>query len=153
MKKALALATLLTIFSGYAFAEDKLKPYVDYLAKTIQGLASPLIRTFYNLFPSFEESLTAFMKSVDTTLPFLKDFHWLVYLAIFFVFMAILAKLWEMSKHYIINSVVGVILLLICIHILGVELKITLLTLLVTAIFGVPGVLFILIAHYMGIVI
>ena len=153
MKKAVALASLLIVLSTYAAAEDKLKPYVDYLAKSIQGLPGPLIRTFYSLFPSFEESMIAFMKSVDTTMPFLKDYHWLVYLAIFFVVMAILTKMWEMSKHYIINSIVGVILLLICIHVLGVELKITLLTMLITAIFGVPGVLFILIAHYAGFVI
>lgn len=153
MKKAPAVAFLMILLSGYAAAEDKLKPFIDYTAKTIQGLSNPLIRIFFSLFPTFEESLTSFMDSLDQFLPFLKEFHWLVYLALFLVLMAILAKMWEMSKHYIYNSIVGVVLLLICIHILGVELKITLLTLLITAVFGVPGVLFILLAHYAGIVI
>ena len=153
MKKAPVIAILMVLLSGYAVAEDKLKPFIDNLAKMIQGLSDPLIRTFYSLFPTFEGSLTSFMSSLDQFLPFLKDFHWLVYLALFFVLMAILAKMWEMSKHYIYNSIVGVVLLLICIHLLGVELKITLLTLLITVVFGVPGVLFILIAHYTGIVI
>jgi hypothetical protein len=153
MKKVLASAFLMVLLSGYAAAEDKLKPFIDYLSKTIQGLSNPLIRTFYSLLPTFEESLTSFMGSLDQSLPFLKEFHWLVYLAIFFTAMAILAKIWEMSKGYIYNSIAGVILLLICIHILGVELKITLLTLLITAVFGVPGVLFTLVMHYMGIII
>jgi hypothetical protein len=153
MKKAFTIALLIVFLSSYASAEDKLKPFIDYFAKMIQGLSAPLVRTFYSLFPTFEESLSSFMGSLDRTLPFLKDFHWIVYLAMFFVLMAILAKMWEMSKHYIYNSIVGVVLLLICIHLLGVELKITLLTLLITAVFGVPGVLFILIAHYAGIVI
>jgi hypothetical protein len=153
MKRALALAFLIVFLSGHAAAEDKLKPFIDYLAKMIQELSSPLIRAFYSLFPTFEGSLTSFMGSLDRTLPFLKDFHWLVYLAMFFVLMAILAKMWEMSKQYIYNSILGVILLLICIHTLGVELKITLFTLLVTAVFGVPGVLFTLVMHYMGIII
>ena len=153
MKKAPGIAILIVLLSGHAAAEDKLKPFIDNLAKMIQGLSTPLIRTFYSLFPTFEGSLTSFMSSLDQTLPFLKDYHWLVYLALFFVLMAILAKMWEMSKHYVYNSIAGVVLLLICIHLLGVELKITLLTLLITAVFGVPGVLFILIAHYTGIVI
>ena len=153
MKKALAIVLLMVLLSSYASAEDKLKPFIDNLAKMLQGLSTPLIRTFYSLFPTFEGSLTSFMSSLDQTLPFLKDFHWLVYLALFFVLMAILAKMWEMSKQYIYNSIVGVVLLLICIHVLGVELKITLLTLLITAVFGVPGVLFILMAHYTGIII
>jgi inhibitor of the pro-sigma K processing machinery len=153
MKKAPAIAFLFLLLSGYASAEDKLKPFIDYAAKMIQGLTNPLVRVFYSLFPTFEESLTSFMGSLDQSLPFLKEFHWVVYLALFFVLMAILAKMWEMSKHYIYNSIVGVLLLLVCIHILGVELKITLLTLLITAVFGVPGVLFILIAHYTGIII
>jgi hypothetical protein len=153
MKRAPVIAFLMIFLSGYAAAEDKLKPFIDYLAKMIQNLSAPLVRTFYSLFPTFEGSLTSFMRSLDRTLPFLKDYHWLVYLAMFFVLMAILAKMWEMSKHYIYNSIAGVILLLICIHILGVELKITLFTLLVTAVFGVPGVLFTLVMHYMGIVI
>jgi len=153
MKKVLVIAFLMVLLSGYAAAEDKLKPFIDYLTKIIQDLSAPLKRTFYSLFPTFEESLTSFMSSLDKTLPFLKDFHWLVYLALFFVLMAILAKMWKMSREYIYNSIVGVILLLICIHILGVELKITLLTLLITAVFGVPGVLFTLVMHYTGIVI
>jgi hypothetical protein len=153
MKRALALAFFLIVFSGCAFAEDKLKPYVDYLAETAHTVSGSLLSAFYSLFPSLEESVAAFINSVDATMPFLKDYHWLVYLAIFFVVMAVIAKLWKMSENYMINSIVGVILLLICIHLLGVELKITLLSLVITAIFGVPGVLFILGAHYAGIII
>jgi inhibitor of the pro-sigma K processing machinery len=153
MKKAPAIAVLMILLSGYAAAEDKLKPFIDYGTKMIQGVTDPLIRAFFSLFPTFEGSLTSFMGSLDQFLPFLKEFHWVVYLAMFFVMIAILAKMWEMSKHYIYNSIVGVILLLICIHVLGVELKITLMTLLITAVFGVPGVLFILLAHYTGIII
>ncbi|MFZ2456577.1 MAG: pro-sigmaK processing inhibitor BofA family protein [Candidatus Altiarchaeia archaeon] len=153
MKKAPVIAFLMVLLSGYAAAEDKLKPFIDYGAKMVQELSNPLIRAFFSLFPSFEGSLASFMGSLDETLPFLKGFHWLIYIALFFVLMAILAKMWEMSKHYIYNSIAGVVLLLVCIHLLGVELKITLMTLLITAVFGVPGVLFVLIAHYTGIVI
>jgi hypothetical protein len=153
MKKAPAIAFLMVLLSSYAAAEDKLKPFIDYFAQMAQGLSSQAIRTFYSLFPSLEESMASFMGSLERTLPFLKDFHWAVYIAMFFIVIAILAKMMEMSKNYIYNSIVGMILLLICIHVLGVELKITLFTLLVTAVFGVPGVLFTLVMHYMGVVI
>jgi hypothetical protein len=47
MKRALAIAFQIVLLSGYAAAEDKLKPFVDYFAKMIQGLSSPLVRFFY----------------------------------------------------------------------------------------------------------
>lgn len=153
LKKPVTTALLVAFMSQYASAEDKLKPAIDYSTGILRGLLDPFIKLFYSLFPSFEESLTSFMGSLDQTFPFLREFHWLVYIALFFVLMAILAKVWSLSKQYIYNSIVGVLLLLICIHLLGVELRITLLSLLITAVFGVPGVLFLLIMHYSGIIL
>jgi hypothetical protein len=80
-----------------------------------------------------------------------RGLYWLVYLAAFFAVFAVLAKLWSMGEHFVINTIVGLLLLLVLIHIFGVEIQITLLVLILTAIFGVPGVIFVLILHYLGI--
>lgn len=153
-RNRILIASILILYlSSFAAAEDKLKPVLDEIYGVIKTIAGKLGEIFFSFFPSFEDSLTKTMDFIDKNFPIMKDFHWVFYLAIFFAVMAILSKLWEISKHYIINSVIGIILLLILIHVLGVKIKITLLTLIMATLFGVPGVLFILILHYGGIVI
>ncbi|MBN2015019.1 MAG: pro-sigmaK processing inhibitor BofA family protein [Candidatus Altiarchaeota archaeon] len=56
-----------------------------------------------------------------------------------------------MGKHFMINTIVGILLLLILIHVLGVGIQITILALIITAVFGIPGVIFIVMLHYLGI--
>ena len=151
-KFALLFSAVLLLI-GCASAEDKLKPFVEETYKVIQQADKKVAVFLFSLFPSLQDSLDSTMHSIDVFLPFMKGFHWVFYLAGFIAFIAVFVKLWDMSKRYIINSIVGILLLLICIHVLGVELKITILSLLITALFGVLGVVFILVMHYIGVVI
>lgn len=153
LNKILITSILILYLSSFAAADDKLKPVLDEIYGVIKTIAGKLRDIFFSFFPSFEDYLTETMDFIDKNFPIMKDFHWIIYLAIFFAVMAILSKLWEISRYYIINSVIGIILLLILIHILEVKIKITLLTLIIVTLFGVPGILFILILHYCGIVI
>ena len=149
----MAALVLIIYLSNFAAAEDKLKPIIDGVYDFIQTISGKLGDIFFSLLPSFKESLAETMEFIDRTFPFMEDFHWLFYLVLFLAVMAVLSKLWKISRRYIWNSITGVILLLILIHPLDVEIKITLLMLIIVALFGVPGVLFTLIMHYAGIVI
>ncbi len=149
-----AASSLALVFLALsASAEDKLKPFVDQSFNAIKQADDKVAGLVYSLFPSLKESLAGTIGSADRFLPFMKDFHWIYYLAGFIVIIAVLVKIWELGKHFLINSVVGILLLLICIHVLGVEIKVSLLTLLVTGILGVPGVLLILLLHYLGVAV
>jgi hypothetical protein len=151
--KLLVALVLIIYLSNFAATEDKLKPVIDEVCSIISAVSGGLGDIFFSLLPSFEDSLNEMMDFIDLTFPFMKDFHWVIYLAIFLAVMLVLSRLWKISRHYIWNSITGIILLLILIHPLGVEIKITLLTLIIVALFGVPGVLFTLIMHYFKIVI
>ncbi len=132
-------------------AEDKLKPALDSIYNAIKTLADMIGGIIFSVFPSLENSIEGILNSIDKFLPFMKDYHWIFYILIFIAIMAILAELWRMSKYYIINSISGLIFLLILIHIFGVEISITLPALIMIVLFGIPGVLLILILHYLGI--
>ena len=137
-------------------AEDKLKPALEQLYNATQQIVDKIQEIVYGFFPGLEASVeeikALFLSSpVLEWFPNLKGFFWLFYVAAFFAILAILAKVWSMSKHFIINSVVGIIILLILVHYFDVEIQVTILKLVIIAIFGIPGVLFVLIAHYLGI--
>ncbi len=137
-------------------AEDKLKPVLERLYNATQQIVDRVEKIAYGFFPGLEDSIenltSIFLSSpVFEWFPNLRNFFWLFYVAAFFAILGILAKVWSMSKHLILNSVIGIIILLILIHYLDVEIKVTLLKLALIAIFGIPGVLFVLIAHYLGI--
>jgi len=137
-------------------AEDKLKPMIDRLNEATHKFVDKILEILYEYFPHLEESVKEvksgeYFSPVTDLLPFLKDIQWIFYVAAFFVIMAVLAKIWSISKQFIINSVAGIIMLLIAIHVFEVEIKVTLLKLVLIALFGVPGTLFVLVAHYWGI--
>ena len=139
-----------------ASAEDTLKPALEQLYNAIQQIVDKIQEIVYGFFPGLEASVegikAVFLSSpVLEWFPILHDYFWLFYVAAFFVIIAILAKVWSMSKNFIINSVVGIIILLILVHYFDVGIQVTILKLALIAIFGVPGVLFVLIAHYLGI--
>ncbi|MBU4267025.1 MAG: pro-sigmaK processing inhibitor BofA family protein [Candidatus Altiarchaeales archaeon] len=137
-------------------AEDTLKPALEQLYNAVQQIVDKIQEIVYGFFPglevSVEEIKAIFLESpVLEWFPIIQDYLWLFYVAAFFAILAILAKVWGMSKHFIINSVVGIIILLILVHYFDVEIQVTILKLAIIAIFGIPGVLFVLIAHYLGI--
>jgi len=137
-------------------AEDTLKPILEQLYNATQQIVDKTQEIVYGFFPGLEDSIeelkALFLKSpVLEWFPVIKDFFWLFYVAAFFVILAAIAKVWSMSKHFIINSVVGIIILLLLIHYFDVGIEVTILKLVLIAIFGIPGVLFVLIAHYLGI--
>jgi hypothetical protein len=148
-----ALVFSLLALCASVSAEDKLKPYLDRTYSVVHEFDTRVGELFFGFFPTFKESLASTMKSVDRVFPFIAGFHWVFYVATFIGILAMLSRLCEISKRYLINSVLGIALLLILIHVLGVELKITLFTLIAAALLGVPGVLLALLLHYTGIVI
>lgn len=115
--------------------------------KTLTGIISGIILFLFPL----KASLEIMEDSMFALFPFMKDMIWLAYLAIFLLIMAILEKLWEISKRLIINVIVGLILLLTITHVFGVDIQFSLMGMVVVMIFGVPGVLFVLLMHYLGI--
>ncbi len=154
--KFLAVILLILLLSIIVSADDKLKPIIDTFFNAIKAVVDAISGFIFGFFPGLEESINSllsrdFLWPVSEWLPWIRSLYWLFYLAAFFAIIAIIAKLWSLSKRYILNSIVGVLLLLILIHIFDVEMKITLLKLIITAIFGVPGVIFILILHYLRI--
>lgn len=154
--KSLLIIFLIILLSAAVSAEDMLKPIIDTLFNAIKTLVNALLNFIYGFFPGLKESVNNLLSGdllgpISNQFPWVRSLYWLFYLAAFFVIMAVIAKLWSLSKRYIINSIVGMILLLIIIHIFGVEIKITLLKLIIIAVFGVPGVIFILLLHYLGI--
>ena len=132
-------------------AEDKLKPVLDSIYNAIKALVDKTGGIIFSIFPSLQNSIEGILNSIDKFLPFMKDFHWVYYILIFIAIIAILAELWRMSEYYIINSISGIIFLLILIHIFGVEIHVTLPVLILIVLFGIPGVLLITLLHYMGI--
>jgi hypothetical protein len=151
-RKILVLLMGLILLTSVACAEDLLKPLIDTFFGAIKGLIDIIAAIIFGLFPGLKESLSAdILAPVAKDWPWIRGFYWLVYLAAFLAVIAILAKLWSMGEHFVINTIVGLLLLLVLIHIFGVEIQITLLVLILTAIFGVPGVIFVLILHYLGI--
>ncbi len=154
MKKLnLILITLLStlLIVSTASAEDKLKPILDSIYNAIKALVDKTGGIIFSIFPSLQNSIEGILNSIDNFLPFMKDFHWVYYILIFIAIIAILAELWHMSRYYIINSISGIIFLLILIHVVGVEIQVTLPVLVLIVLFGIPGVLLILILHYLGI--
>ena len=159
MRKVLLCTTLLftvLFFIQTVAAEDMLKPMIDSLFNAIKSLIDKILDFLYLLFPSLGNSIRNLFSydilyPISEWFPFIRNFYFLFYLAAFFAIMLIIAKLWSLSKHYIINSIVGIILLMILIHFLGVEIQVTILKLIIIAIFGIPGLIFILILHYLGI--
>ncbi len=152
--KALVLLAALVLLSSTACAEDLLKPIIDVFFSIIKWFVDIISGFFFALFPGLGDWFKADpLAPVARLIPWIRGFYWLIYLAVFLAVMAVLAKLWSMSIHYITNSVAGVILMLILIHVLGVEIRITLLSLIITALFGVPGVIFVVMLHYLGITV
>lgn len=147
-----SILLVLFLLSATASAEDLLKPIIDDFFNAMKALVDVIAGFIFGLFPGLEESFKGDpLGPIAGFFPWIRSFYWLFYLAVFFAVMAVIAKLWGMGKHFIINTVVGILLLLILIHVLGVEMEITILTLIITAIFGIPGVIFILMLHYLGI--
>jgi len=144
-------------------AEDTLKPILEdiytiikKLVNVTQQIVDKILEILDGAFPGLETSVenlkALFLSSpVLEWFPVLKEFLWIFYLAAFFAILAIIAKVWSISKRLIINTITGNILLLLLIHYFGVEIEVTVIALILVELFGVPGVLFVLIAHYLGI--
>lgn len=62
-----------------------------------------------------------------------------------------LFKIFKVTTHLIINSVAGFFFLLL-LSVLGITIKITLFSILVIAICGIPGVLILLIFQFFGLI-
>lgn len=150
--KKLALSLLIIVLISTASGEDLLKPLIDDFFNAMKSLVDVIAGFVFGLFPGLEESFAGDpLGPIAGFFPWIRSLYWLFYLAVFFAVMAVIAKLWGMGKHFMINTIVGILLLLILIHVLGVGIQITILALIITAVFGIPGVIFIVMLHYLGI--
>ncbi|HEX54650.1 MAG: hypothetical protein DRO94_03075 [Candidatus Altiarchaeales archaeon] len=152
----LLIPYILTSLSIQASARDILKPMIDRFMEIMYLFFKKILAIIGLLFPSLDNSILKFLSSdllypLSEWFPFIRMFYPLLYLALFFTVIAIIAKLWSMSKRYAINSISGIILLIILIHGFGVEIEVTIPKIIISAIFGIPGVIFILILHYLEI--
>ena len=76
----------------------------------------------------------------------------LTYIIVGIVLIAFIYLFWKMIKKLIINSVIGIILLLILHYVFFIEIPINLTTMVVTALFGLAGVGSLLILHIGGMI-
>lgn len=144
-------AVFALLIASTVSADDRLKPILDTIYNAIKTLIDKLGGIISSLFPSLDKSIEGMLNLIYKFLPFMKDFNWIFYILLFVVILIILTELWDMSKYYIMNTISGVILLLILIHVLGVGIRVTLPAFILIILFGIPGVLLILILHYLGI--
>jgi hypothetical protein len=176
MKKA-PIIVFLMILSVCAAAEDLNKTSDNPAAKIIIGTADRLTHTVTALFPSAEGSLNG-TANTESQLPLPKEYSWIFYLIAFLAGLTILSRIWQMikgaslglinflkalaimasfsnilgiGKKLFENASIGIFLLLVITHLLGVQLKVTVLVLILTILLGVKGVLFVLLMHYLGI--
>lgn len=152
-KKWFLVLALSLSLCGFAAAEEKKGGYVDDFGRYLKEFDEKAGATFFRLFPNLEESLNKTTESIDGFMPFMRDYHWVIYLLLFFVVVGLLIKVWEESSHYLVNSLLGLILLITCIHLLEMKINVTLFGLIITLILGVPGVLVILALHYLGVTV
>ena len=176
MKKAPVIA-LLMILSVCAAAEDLNKTSDNQAAKIIIGTADRLTHTVYALFPNVGGSVNG-TANTESELPLPKEYSWIFYLIAFLAGLTILSRIWQMikgaslglinflralaimasfsniweiGKKLFENAAIGIFLLLVIIHLLGVQIKVTVLALILTILLGVKGVLFVLVMHYLGV--
>ena len=162
-KKFLLICIL--FLSIYVSAEDQLKPVLDEISDSINIIFSDLFgniklvvdkigEIFFGIFPGLDESLENlfFWDPEEDYLAWvvpLRGLFWMIYIAAFIVIAAIMVQLWQMSKRLAYNTVSGMALILLLIHVLGVEIKFTVFNVLLVVLLGVPGTLLILLFHYL----
>ncbi|GEM_PF-1048754 len=154
--KIILLTALLLSLSMSACAEDKLKPLLIGLYNSIKVVVDMVAGLIFNLFPGLRESLYSlfFWEPQEEYLSWvisLRSLFWIFYIAAFIVLIAFLLQIWSLSKRYLYNTVTGLGILLVCIHLLEVELEFTLLNLILVVLLGIPGALIVIGFQYIGI--
>jgi len=154
--KVLLLTTILLSLSLSASSEDKLKPLLEGAYNSIKVVVDNVAGLLFGLFPGIRESLYSlfFWEPEEEYLSWvisLRSLFWLFYIAAFIVLIAFLLQIWSMSKRYLYNTITGIGILLICIHLLDVEIEFTLLNLILVVLLGIPGALIVIVFQYIGI--
>ncbi|MEA1924860.1 MAG: hypothetical protein U9M95_03230 [Candidatus Altiarchaeota archaeon] len=154
--KVILLTILLLSLSMSACAEDKLKPLLEGVYNSMKGVVDSVAGLIFNMFPGLRESLYSlfFWEPQEEYLSWvisLRSLFWLVYIAAFIVLIAFLLQIWSMSKRYLYNTITGIGILLVCIHLLEVEIEFTLLNLILVVLLGIPGAVIVIALQYIGI--
>ena len=76
----------------------------------------------------------------------------LIYIVLGIILLALIYLFWKMLKKLIINSVIGIVLLLILHYVFLIEIPLRVTTLAVAALFGLAGVGSLLILHVGGLI-
>jgi hypothetical protein len=142
----LAIGMILLASAGTVYAQDLLEQADKSLKDTDEATG----RTFFALFPGFEESLNSTLNEVDKNLSFMKDNHWIFYVIFLIALISFSIKVWEMSDGLFINSVLGIAALLIILHMFDMAIKVTLLRFSLVFILGLGGVLIVLAFDFLG---
>lgn len=137
-------------------AKDQLKPILEKVYNQIKEVVDFVSGYFEKLFPGLTNSVNNlfFFELEDKNFQWLSELReliWLFYIAAFIVIIAFLIQLYQLSKHYLYNTIAGMVLLLICIHLLGVKIKFTILNLILVVLLGIPGAIITLAFHYLGV--
>jgi len=151
----LLILIILTLTITTVSAEDKLKPILEEAYNSIKKFIDRIADIIFDIFPGLRDSLYGlfFWEPEEEYLSWvrsLRSFFWLFYIAAFIVIIAFLMQLWSTSKRYLYNTITGLLILLICIHMLGVGLKFTVFNLILVVLLGIPGAIMVLIFYYLG---
>ncbi len=154
--RVIVLTTMLLSLCLSASAEDKLKPLLDGLYNSMKHVVDAVAGLLFSLFPGLRDSLHGlfFWEPEEEYLSWvisLRSLFWIFYIAAFIVLVAFLLQLWSMSRRYLYNTITGIAILLICIHLLGVGIEFTLLNLMLVILLGIPGAVIVVAFHYIGV--
>jgi hypothetical protein len=146
-------------------------------AEKINSIFDRITQNIYSFLPDIKDSFDG-SANATSKLPLPTEYSWIFYLIAFLAGLTILSRIWQMikgaslglinflkaltiitsfsniweiGKKLFENASIGIFLLLVIIHLLGVQLKVTVLILILTILLGVKGVLFVLVMHYLGI--
>jgi len=147
---------LFTLLAVDVAAEDRLKPALEGVYNSIKGVVDAVAGLLFNLFPGLKDSLMSlfYWEPQEAYLSWvisLRSLFWLVYVAVFIVLIAFLLQIWSMSKRYLVNTITGLLILLICIHLLGVPIGFSILNLILVVLLGIPGALIVIAFYYLGV--
>ncbi len=153
--KYLLVSLCILLLASVAAAEDQLKPALDTLYNLITSAINRVIDFLGNLFPGLWDSLVNLFvwEPEEESLSWygnIKPFFWFLYFVVFIVVGIFLYQLWQISIRYLYNAIAGFLILLICIHLLNVEITFSVMNTIIILLLGVPGALIVLLFYYLG---
>lgn len=137
-------------------AEDQLKPILEGTYNLIKYVVDRVIDFLGSLFPGLWDSFVNLFvwEPEEESMSWygnIKPFFWFLYVVAFIVIVIFLYQLWQLSVRYLYNAIGGLLVLLICIHLLNVDIGFSVLNLILILLLGIPGALIVLLFYYLGV--